>query len=150
MYTVDTSVWVNSFDQREAGHSTSRLLLEQIAQQAIPVVVPYLLLVEVACAISRTRQNVAQAEAFALALRQLPNITFVPLEHLLAREALTLGAQHGLRGADAVYAAVALSAGCALVSLDKEHLTRVRNVVTVYSPAELLSYLHAPPQSSDA
>ena len=69
MSTVDASVWVNGFDQREAGHEISRQFLDAIR--------------------------------------------------------LRLAAEHGLRGADAVYAAVAIEAGCTLVSLDGEHLTRL-------------------------
>ena len=54
MYTIDTSVWVNSFDQREPGHVISQRVLQLLAAQATPIYVPYLLLVEVAGAISRT------------------------------------------------------------------------------------------------
>ena len=64
MYCVDTSVWVNSFDQRETGHTISRQVLHALAAQSIPLFVPYLVLVEVASAISRTRQDAAQAVAF--------------------------------------------------------------------------------------
>jgi len=52
MYTIDSSVWVNGFDRREPGHDTSRQLLDLVAQRAIPIIVPILVLVEVAAAIS--------------------------------------------------------------------------------------------------
>jgi predicted nucleic acid-binding protein len=106
--------------------------------------VPSLLLVEVAGAISRTRQDAEQAQAFATALSQLPNVTFLSLDEILAGQASALAAQHQLRGADAVYAAVALRAGCTLISLDREHLTRLKRVVTVRTPAELLPDLVPP------
>ena len=141
MYTVDTSVWVNSFDQREAGHEVSRRVLQLLAAREIPIFVPHLLLVEVAGAISRTRQDATQANAFATALSRLPNAIFVVLDEILAVSAMTLAAQHGLRGADAVYAAVALQQGCTLISLDHEHLTRLMTVVPVRTPAELLPVL---------
>jgi predicted nucleic acid-binding protein len=48
MYTVDASVWVNGFDQREAGHATSRQLLEVLRTRALPIIVPNLVLAEVA------------------------------------------------------------------------------------------------------
>ena len=88
MYTVDTSVWVNSFDQREPGHAISRQVLNLLAVQAAPIIVPYLLLVEVAGAISRTRQNPGQAESFATALSQLPNVVFKALDETLGGVAL--------------------------------------------------------------
>jgi predicted nucleic acid-binding protein len=75
MYTVDASVWVNAFDQREPGHLVSRQFLEVLRDQALPIIVPNLVLVEVAGAISRTRHAPVQAQAFATALSRLPHVT---------------------------------------------------------------------------
>ena len=141
MYTVDASVWVNAFDQREQGHDTSREVLEVLRDRALPVFVPNLLLVEIAGAISRTRNNPAQAQDFAMNLRNLPNVAFVPLDDVLAIQALALAAQHRLRGADAVYATVAAQSGSTLISLDHEHLTRLVGIVPTRSPADALADL---------
>jgi len=143
MYTVDASVWVNAFDQREPGHETSRRFLQAVHAQALPVVVPNLLCVEVAGAISRTRGEPARAQEFATALAHLPNVTLLLLDEELAQQARDLAAQHGLRGADAVYAAVALHAECTLVSLDREHLTRLNTVVPACAPAAALAEIQA-------
>jgi predicted nucleic acid-binding protein len=110
MYTVDASVWVNGFDQREAGHATSRQLLQALRTRALPIIVPNLVLAEVAGAISRTRNDPVRAEAFATTLGRLPNVTVVALDVALGDQARVLAAQYGLRGADAVYAAVAQQA----------------------------------------
>ena len=40
MYTVDASVWVNAFDQREPGYQVSRQFLEVLRGQALPIIVP--------------------------------------------------------------------------------------------------------------
>ena len=141
MYTVDASVWVNGFDQREAGHATSRQLLEELRTRALPIIVPNLVLAEVAGAISRTRNDPLRAEAFATTLGQLPNVTVVPLDAALGLRALAVAAQYGLRGADAVYAVVAQQAGCTLISLDNEHLTRLGAIVVVQTPAGVLTGL---------
>ena len=141
MYTVDASVWVNAFDQREQGHDTSREVLEVLRDRALPVFVPNLLLVEVAGAISRTRNHPAQAQDFAMNLLNLPNVAFVPLDEVLAIQALALAAQHRLRGADAVYATVAAQSGSTLISLDHEHLTRLVGIVPTRSPADALADL---------
>jgi len=147
MYTVDASVWVNAFDQREPGHLVSRQFLEMVRDQALPIIVPNVVLVEVAGAISRTRQAPVQAHAFARALGRLPHVTVRMLDEACALHALTLAAQHGLRGADAVYAAVAHEVGSTLVTLDNEHLTRLVNLITVCTPAVALAALTPPPPS---
>lgn len=146
MYTVDASVWVNGFDQRESGHESSRQLLELLRARTIPIIEPMLVLAEVAGAISRTRQDPARAEAFARTLGQLPNVTILPLDDVLGQRALALAAQHGLRGADAVYAAVAQQAGSTLISLDNEHLIRLGNLISVQTPEEALADLMAAPE----
>jgi predicted nucleic acid-binding protein len=150
MYTVDASVWVNGFDQREAGHATSRQHLEVLRMRALPIVVPNLLLAEVAGAISRTRNDPVRAEAFAMTLGRLPNVTVLALDVDLGHHAQTLAAQYGLRGADAVYAAVAQQAGCSLISLDLEHLTRLGTIVIVRTPIAVLAELVPPTSPSSA
>lgn len=147
MYTIDASVWVNAFEQRELGHLVSRQFLEVVREQALPIIVPNLVLVEVARAVSRTRQVPVQAQAFAIALSRLSHVTVRALDEVCALHALTLAAQHGLRGADAVYAAVAHESGCTLVTLDNEHLTRLVNLIAVCTPAVALAALTPPPQS---
>lgn len=146
MYTVDASVWVNGFDQRESGHETSRQVLELLRARTIPIIEPILVLAEVAGAISRTRQDPTRAEAFAITLGQLPTVTIVPLDDALGQQALALAAQHGLRGADAVYAAVTQQAGCTLISLDNEHLTRLAGLISVQTPEAALAELTIIPE----
>lgn len=144
MYTIDTSVWVNSFDQREPGHAISRQVLTLLSAQTLPIIVPTLVLAEVAGAISRTQGNPGQAQAFALALGNLPNVTLVALDTALAHQTLMLAAQYGLRGADAVYAATALQTGCTLITLDNEQLNRLAGVVLAQTPAAALTALTPP------
>jgi predicted nucleic acid-binding protein len=146
MYTIDASVWVNAFDQLEPGHTVSRELLDLLANRGIAITVPGLVLAEVAGAISRTRHDPVQAQAFAEALARLPNVTVLPLDAALAHRSLVLAAQHALRGADAVYAAVAVQSACSLITLDNEHLTRLVGVVPTHAPAAVVADLTAPPE----
>lgn len=141
---MDASVWVNAFDRREHGHATSRQVLGLLATRSLPVFEPMLVLAEVAGAISRTRGDPVQAIAFAAALANLPNITFVSLDGMLAQEAQALAAHHALRGADAVYGAVALRSGSTLITLDNEHLTRLVGIVDARTPAAVLPDLTPP------
>jgi hypothetical protein len=49
-FTVDASVFLNAFNPYEAGHEESHRLLGHLQAQAWPVIVPTLLLPEVAAA----------------------------------------------------------------------------------------------------
>lgn len=143
MYTIDTSVWVNAVEAHEPDHTTSRQLLRQIRNRQISVVVPSLVAVEVAGTISRLRDPTSGRRRAAILLR-LRRVTFVPLDDTLTRRAVALAAAHRLRGADAVYAAVAQQFSTTLVSRDKEHLTRLAGIVPVLHPAAALAALPGP------
>jgi predicted nucleic acid-binding protein len=59
-------------------------------------------------------------------MSKLPNLTLIAVDQTVAEQAASLAAQHGLRGADAVYAAIAADTNSILISLDKEHLSRLQ------------------------
>ena len=74
-------------------------------------------------------------------LQALPNLTLVSLDQALAHEAAEIAADRALRGADAIYVAVARQYGCILVTLDREQRERGAAVVTTQTPAEALADL---------
>jgi len=139
VYTVDASVFLNAFLPREAGHAESTSLLTRLRDASAPVVVPTLLLPEVAAAIARGQSDDMLARAFAGALRRLPHLVWIPLDDALAQSAAEVAAQHRLRGSDAVYAAVALRFGSVLVTLDHEQRERLTTVLDARTPAEALA-----------
>jgi predicted nucleic acid-binding protein len=138
-YTVDASVFLNAFNPYEAGHEASHRLLAGLQEQAVPIIVPTLLLPEVAAAVSRGREDESLAREFAAALNRLPHVVWVPLDITLAQQATDVAAQFRLRGSDAVYAAVALRFGTTLITLDGQQRERVGKVLTARSPAEALA-----------
>jgi predicted nucleic acid-binding protein len=107
--------------------------------EGVPIVVPTLLLPEVAAAVYRGRGDADLARRFAAALHRLPHLVLVSVDEVLAEQAADVAAQHGLRGSDAVYAAVALRFGSTLVSLDREQRERVAAVLPTCLPAEVLA-----------
>jgi predicted nucleic acid-binding protein len=139
IYTVDASVFLNAFNPYEAGHEASHRFLAGLQEQAVPIIMPLLLLPEVAAAISRGREDEALAREFATALTHLPHLVWVPLDSTLARQAAEVAARYRLRGSDAVYAAVALRFGATLITLDREQLERVEAVLAARTPAEALA-----------
>ncbi len=117
-YTIDASVFLNAFNPHEAGHEESLGLLTRL-QEAVPIVIPTLLLPEVAGAISRGHQDTRLARRFAATLRRLSHLLLIPLDSRLAQGAADVAAEHRLRGSDAVYAAVALQFGTTLITVDQ-------------------------------
>ena len=137
-YTIDASVFVNAFNPYEEGHAASLQILFTIQQRGDPVIVPTLLVPEVAAAIARVTRDSAGAVQYATATAALPYLTLVSLTPAVAREAADLAATHRLRGADAVYVAVARRYGTTIVSRDDEQRTRSAAAVSCLTPEEAL------------
>ena len=89
---------------------------------------------EVAGAVSRRTQNIADAHAAASQLHTLPFLQLIPLEASLVQDATDLAADLGLRGADALYVALARQLGVPLVSFDHEQLTRPALLILTIQP----------------
>ena len=137
LYTVDASVFLNAANPYESGHEISDHFLRHLRLRGLPVIVPTLLLPEAAATIGRMRNDPALAVEFAATLARLSHLMFVNLDMAQARQACDAAAQHRLRASDAVYVAVALRFGAALVTLDREQHDRAAAVVPVYYPNEL-------------
>ena len=138
-YTIDASVFVNAFNPHEDGHARSLELLAAIREAGDAVLVPSLMVAEVASAVSRASGDAAAALEYALAAAALPHITLVSLTPQLAGQAAELAATHRLRGADAVYVAVARRYGATLVSRDEEQRARGAAVTTCRTPEQALA-----------
>lgn len=138
-YTVDASVFLNAFNPREPGHENSRRLLARMQKNGTPIIVPTLVLPEVAAAVARGRGDADLARRFSNALSRLPHLVLVPLDMTLARQSADLAAAHRLRGSDAVYAATALRFGSTLVTLDQQQRERVADAICAQWPAEALA-----------
>ena len=138
-YTIDASVFVNAFNPYEDGHGESLQLLTSIRDAGDPILVPTLLVTEVASAVARASGDSVGALEYALAAAALPHVTLVSLTSRLARQAAELAAAHRLRGADAVYLVVARRYGAMLVSRDAEQRTRGAAVTTCRSPERALA-----------
>ena len=137
------AVHVSALNPTEADSTTSQAFLARIRQHQVPLFCPTLLLIEVAAAVARVFDDADRATALAAALRGLPNQTLVPLDAALADRAIDLAARARLRGADAVYAAVAQQHGTTLVTLDHQQLDRLPPEVRTACPADVLGEMAA-------
>jgi predicted nucleic acid-binding protein len=131
-------VFVNAFNPHEEGHAESLRFLSAVQQRSDPIIVPALLVPEIASAVARATADRAGALQYAMATGALPHLTLVSLTATVARQAADLAATHRLRGSDAVYVAVARRYGTTLVSRDAEQKTRGAAAVTCQAPEEAL------------
>jgi predicted nucleic acid-binding protein len=139
--TIDASVFVSAFSPAEKAYGDSKAFMTRVRDSSAPVIVPTLVLPEVAAAISRGQGKPELGIAFALELVNFPNLVLVDVDQGTARLAAETAAHHRLRGSDAVYAAVALRFGSLLVTLDQEQSERLKDVLSVRSPTQVLEKL---------
>ena len=139
VYTIDASVHINALNANEAGSQDSQAFLARIERENLAMICPTLLITEIAAALIRAFDDYEKVMFFAIATRNLPNLTLIPLDGSLAVSAAELAAHHHLRGADAVYAAVAEQHHTTLVTNDRQQLERLAGVLPVMTPAQAFS-----------
>lgn len=141
MYTLDANIYARDIDPNDPNYADCHALIERLKQGDQRVILPTLVLAELAASISRVRRDPMRARVTIAALQALPFITFVDLDRTLGQAAAEIAADRAVKGADAVYIAVAQIAGCVLVTLDQEQAKRAAPIVTVMTPREALAAL---------
>jgi predicted nucleic acid-binding protein len=136
VHVVDASVWVGRFLPADVHHQASRAWLGAQVDLGEILVAPALLLPELAGAVAR-RTGLSELATRVVALIEgLPNVRLVPVDPALAQLSATLAARLHLRGADAVYVALAHRLSVSLLTWDQEQLERAGPQVMVLTPAE--------------
>ncbi|MDP2795327.1 MAG: type II toxin-antitoxin system VapC family toxin [Sulfurisoma sp.] len=112
----------------------STALLERESRLVIPV----LAWPEVAGAIARRTGAAEDGHDAVDIIRALRWIESIPMDPSLAHEAAKIAGSRRLRGADAVYVALAVTRRMPLLTLDAEMLERARGVAEVFTPEQWL------------
>ena len=136
MTVVDASVLVSGAILGDVFHLPSVAWLARSRRSRSPLSIPTLALPEVAGAIARRTGDSAFAIEMTTALRRTRTFAIVPLDDDLVDQAVLLASERQIRGADAVYVALALLRGVALVTWDREMLARGAGLVDVRTPLE--------------
>jgi len=131
---VDASVWVSRLVTDDVFHTASQRWMTQHAQDGGQRVAPALMPAEVVGAISRRTGKPELATRALNHLLKLPGLRLVPLDRRLGKTAAQLAASAGLRGADAVYAALAQHLSIPLITWDDEIGQRAGALLTVLQP----------------
>lgn len=139
--TIDTSVFISRLREDDPSHTDSRAFLDALPGRKVMIILPTLVGPEIAGATRRfTGQPRLAREALEL-LDPLPNLNLVGVDQQLAVDAVSLAAETGLRGSDAVFAATAQLFDAVIVSLDKDHGSRCPKDLRVLTPGEALAEL---------
>lgn len=141
MITLDANVFLRTLAAHQSDHLTCRTLLERLHAMATPIIVPRLLLTELAAGVRRTTGDAMRARVFADLWRTAPHLQLLSIDAALEQVATEIAADYALRGMDAIYVAVARQHGCMLVTLDDEIRRRAGAIITVQTPAEALAQL---------
>lgn len=137
MIVLDASVWVSCLVPSDIHHSASRAWLETYLAGGGDVIAPVLLLAETASAIARRTGSSVAAHRALEATRHLPNLQVVEIDSALGDRAAQLAADLSLRGADALYAALAQQLAASLITWDVELQTRTAGVIVAQAPPPL-------------
>jgi predicted nucleic acid-binding protein len=134
MTVLDASVWVALFKADEAEHGACRRWLGEAVAAGEDLAAPTLVLAEVGAALGRgVEDSLLAARAVALlesgGLVELHTVT-----GRLGSRAASLAIDQRLRGADAVYVALAEQLGVALLTLDRQQRERSAGVVEARRP----------------
>ena len=134
MIVVDASVWVGRFLPQDVHHQACKAWLEERLREGESIVVPAHAFAEIAGAISRRTGDESLGRRAVDLILQLPSLKVVNIGHEVGLEGANLAARCGLRGADALYVAVAQALDIPLVTLDREQRERGAGCAKVLSP----------------
>ena len=134
MFCIDASVIISAAHDTEIYSEASQEFLSRLREEKLKAFLPELVMPEIASGLLRATKNVKFAYEFVDSLRAIPNFAFVPLDRTLSDAAVNVIIATGLKGADAVYVALALNYNLTLVTLDKDQLLRSRNLIAVRKP----------------
>ena len=138
MIVSDASFWVSALLAQDVYHGEAIALLRRMASEEIPVIAPAFALVEVAGALIRRTRDPVAAESAVRHIQKQPWLTLAPMTVTFAEDAAKLAFACALRGADAIYIALARQEGLPLITRDNEILQRGAAAALVMTPADWL------------
>jgi predicted nucleic acid-binding protein len=138
-FTIDASVIVSAAHAPDVNHTDSFEFLRRIRLQNEGVFCPTLVLTECAAAIARQTNLPDQAQRVLSHIEAFPNMSLISLDLDLARRAAQIAISQRLRGADAVYVAVAESFEATLITWDSEMVSRSAPVASALTPADWIN-----------
>lgn len=134
MIVIDASVWINFLVNSDVNHPRTNSWFSNTLLGGEQIVAPISLLTEISGAIARRLDSPDLGQRAVHQLLAIPTLKLVSIDHGLGIEAARIAANLRLRGADAIYVAVASQLDIPLVSWDQEQLNRTSSLITTYEP----------------
>lgn len=134
MTVTDASVWVSRFLNDDAFHAASLEWLTGVIADERTVVAPASMLAEVAGAIARRTGKTRLGYEVVQRIRRVPSLQLVAIDSDLGNYAAEIASSYRLRGADAMYVAVAQRMQLPLVSWDREQIERATGLIKASVP----------------
>ena len=137
--TIDANVFVSALVPSDSNFGTSVTFIDRVRSLGGDVYCPSLLLPECAGAVIRPTSDLPLARRAVESVQALPGLRLVSLTEARAFGAMEIALRLRLRGADAVYVALAQEFGTTLITWDREMLTRGAQAVSVMTPIDWLT-----------
>ncbi len=134
MAVVDASVYVALINVHEEAHAESWAWLRDVHARSEEIAAPVILVPEVAAAISRGLDEPTLAWRAVQQILSRNVVELVPVASPMAERAADIAIDHRIRGADALYVALAEHRSDELVTLDRQQLERGAAVVAARRP----------------
>lgn len=135
---IDASVWIASVLAEDAHHATSLTFMRRFVSEGLIATHPSLVWPEIAGALARRTGDAQLGMKVATDIASKPWIESMAVDVPIAGEAMRLAARLRLRGADAIYVALAVTRRMPLITLDAEILERGRAVAKILTPEQWL------------
>ena len=136
---IDASVWVAALLTNDVHHGASAALLRALVHAGQQAATPVLAWPEIAGAIARRTGDGNLARAAVAFLNRQAWLETVTVDEALARRASVVATEQRLRGADAVYVALASLRDGMLITLDREMIERPPASVRSLTPTDWLN-----------
>ena len=121
---IDASVWVSAADATDALSDVSRTFLAGVVARELPVALPEVARLEIACALARRLRDAEQGRSLTERMLESPLVTTYALNRAKLRDAIRVGTGSFLRSGDALYAALAEGLDGDVVTWDRELVER--------------------------
>jgi predicted nucleic acid-binding protein len=132
--TIDANVWIGALDNSDPFAATCRDCLLAAAEESAILYSPLLLPIEVVATIGRKTRNARAGRSASQWVRDFRGHLWQPLSEEIAEAAESFAATLFLRGADAIYVAVAHLYDAILLTYDDEVIKRASKTIRVMTP----------------